>query len=64
MFENNDFLTPFVPIQALDDQTITDNLLYRDYGLNVAGRGQFIVNEFIHPISKFMFFLSNQSELP
>jgi hypothetical protein len=54
--KNNDFLTPYVPIQALDDQTITDNPLYRDYSstLKVAGRGQFVINEFIPPISKFM----------
>jgi hypothetical protein len=50
----NDFLTPFIPIQALDDQTITDNPLYCDYGLKVAGRGQFVLNKFIPPISKFM----------
>ena len=52
--KNNDFLTPYVPIEALDDQTITDNILYRDYGLNVTSRGQFVINEFIPPISKFM----------
>ena len=54
--KNNDFLTPYVPIQALDDQTITDNPLYRDYlsTLKVAGHGQFVLNEFIPPISKFM----------
>jgi hypothetical protein len=54
--KNNDFLTPYIPIQALDDQTITDNPLYRDYlsTLKVAGRGQFVLNEFIPPISKFM----------
>ena len=54
--KNNDFLTPYVPIQALDDQTITDNALYRDYSssLKVAARGQFVINEFIPPISKFM----------
>ena len=52
--KNNDFLTPFVPIEALDDQTITDNILYRDYGLAANSRGQFVINEFIPPISKFM----------
>ena len=54
--KNNDFLIPYVPIQALDDQTITDNPLYRDYlsTLKVAGRGQFVLNEFIPPIFKFM----------
>ena len=52
--KNNDFLTHYVPIEALDDQTITDNILFRDYGLNANSRGQFVVNEFIPPISKFM----------
>ena len=28
--QNNDFLTPYIPIEALDDQTITDNILYCD----------------------------------
>jgi hypothetical protein len=52
--QNNDFLTPFIPVKALDDQTITDNILYRDYGLQANSRGQFVLNEFIPPISKFM----------
>ena len=52
--QNNDFLTPFIPIEALDDQTITDNILYRDYGLGANNRGEFVLNEFIPPISKFM----------
>jgi hypothetical protein len=52
--QNNDFLTPYIPIEALDDQTITDNILYRDYGLQTNNRGQFVLNEFIPPISKFM----------
>ena len=52
--QNNDFLTPFIPVEALDDQTITDNIHYRDYGLEAQNRGQFVLNEFIPPISKFM----------
>ena len=52
--QNNDFLTPYIPVEALDDQTITDNILYRDYGLSANNRGQFVLNEFIPPISKFM----------
>ena len=52
--KNNYFLIPYVPIEALDDQTITDNILFCDYGLNANSRGQFVVNEFIPPISKFM----------
>jgi hypothetical protein len=28
--QNNDFLTPFIPVEALDDQTITDNIHYRE----------------------------------
>ena len=52
--QNNDFLTPYIPVEALDDQTITDNILYRDYGLQANNRGQFVLNEFIPPISKFM----------
>ena len=52
--QNNDFLTPYIPVEALDDQTITDNIIYRDYGLTANNRGQFVLNEFIPPISKFM----------
>jgi len=52
--QNNDFLTPFIPVEALDDQTITNNIIYRDYGLDANNRGQFVLNEFIPPISKFM----------
>ena len=52
--QNNDFLTPYIPVEALDDQTITDNILYRDYGLPANNRRQFVLNEFIPPISKFM----------
>jgi hypothetical protein len=52
--QNNDFLTPYIPVEALDDQTITDNILYRDYDLAANNRGQFVLNEFIPPISKFM----------
>ena len=52
--QNNDFLTPFIPIEALDDQTITDNVLYRDCNLQANNRGEFVLNEFIPPISKFM----------
>ena len=29
--KSNDFLTPYIPIDALDDQTITDNILFKDY---------------------------------
>ena len=49
--QNNDFLTPCIPVEALDDQTITDNVLYRDYGLQANNRGEFVLNEFIPPIS-------------
>jgi len=52
--QNNDFLTPYIPVEALDDQTITDNILYRDYELAANNRGEFVLNEFIPPISKFM----------
>ena len=52
--QNNDFLTPYIPIEALDDQTITDNILYRDYGLTAINRDEFVLNEFIPPISKFI----------
>jgi hypothetical protein len=31
MLKNNDFCTPFVPWQALDDQTITNNPAFLDY---------------------------------
>ena len=36
--------SPYVPIEALDDQTTTDNILFRDYGSNANSRGQFVVS--------------------
>ena len=31
MLKNNEFCTPYVPVDALDDQTITNNPLFMDY---------------------------------
>ena len=31
MLKNNEFCTPFIPIEAIDDQTITNNPLFMDY---------------------------------
>jgi hypothetical protein len=58
---NHDFLTPFVPVAALDDQTITDNPTFIDY-LDVAGnsyetfrqRGKYGTGLFIPPESDFI----------
>ena len=64
--KNNDFQTPFIPIAALDDQTITDNPSFRDYMstynatfssatfIQAKNRGKYVLNQFIPPISKFM----------
>jgi hypothetical protein len=58
--KDNDFFTPYYPIDALDDQTITDNPLYRDYPssaaakLNANNRGLYVANSFLPPVSKFM----------
>ena len=58
--KNNDFLTPYIPIDALDDQTITDNIAFRDYALSASSyikannRGTYVSNHFIPPVSKFM----------
>ena len=63
---NNDFTTPFIPVAALDDQTITDNAAFRDYptalttGLlpstyvQAMNRGTYVHNAFLPPISKFL----------
>ena len=58
---NHDFLTPFVPVAALDDQTITDNPTFMDY-LGIAGnsyetfrqRGKYGTGLFIPPESDFI----------
>jgi hypothetical protein len=58
--KDNDFFTPYYPIDALDDQTITDNPLYRDYPTSAAAkltannRGLYVANSFLPPVSKFM----------
>ena len=50
--KDNDFFTPYYPIEALDDQTITDNPLYRDYPSSAAAkllannRGLYVSNNF------------------
>jgi hypothetical protein len=60
IIKDNDFFTPYYPIDALDDQTITDNPLYRDYPssalakLTANNRGLYVANSFLPPVSKFM----------
>ena len=60
IIKDNDFFTPYYPIEALDDQTITDNPLYRDYPSGAAtkllanNRGLYVPNSFLPPVSKFM----------
>ena len=60
IIKDNDFFTPYYPIDALDDQTITDNPLYRDYPsaagtkLQANNRGLYVANSFLPPVSKFM----------
>ena len=60
ILKDNDFFTPYYPIESLDDQTITDNPLYRDYPSSAAAkliannRGLYVSNNFLPPVSKFM----------
>jgi hypothetical protein len=74
IFKDNDFFTPYYPIESLDDQTITDNILFRDYpasataNLTANNRGLYVANHFLPPVSKFMLGFDletfpNQSEL-
>ena len=56
---NHDFLAPFVPIEALDDQTITDNPAFMDYtGVTnydtFRRRGNYNTGLFIPPESDFI----------
>ena len=56
---NHDFLTPFVPVAALDDQTITDNPAFMDYtGVTTYDtfrqRGKYGTGLFIPPESDFI----------
>ena len=74
IFKDNDFFTPYYPIESLDDQTITDNILFRDYpasaiaNLTANYRRLYVANHFVPPVSKFMLGFDletfpNQSEL-
>lgn len=60
--KSGDFTVPYVPVMALDDQTITNNPIFQDY-LNLSGdttydkftdRGTYCFNEFLPPVSKFL----------
>ena len=55
---NHDFLAPYVPIQALDDQTITDNPAFMDYLAvtyeNFRQRGNYGTGLFVPPESDFI----------
>jgi len=55
---NNDFMVPYVPIEALDDQTITDNPAFMDYlpqtDYNVFRKsGNYSTGVFVPPESTF-----------
>ena len=56
---NHDFMAPFVPVAALDDQTITDNPTFMDYTGTTAyetfrKRGKYGTGLFIPPESDFI----------
>lgn len=59
--KSGDFTVPYVPVVALDDQTITNNPLFQDY-LTLGDttydkfndRGAYCFNEFLPPLSKFL----------
>ena len=59
--KSGDFTVPYVPVVALDDQTITNNPLFQDY-LTLSDttyalfsdRGKYCYNEFLPPVSKFI----------
>ena len=59
-FKSGDFTTPFIPVVALDDQTITNNNLFQDYLTDGSAyttfndRGIYVLNEFLPPVSKFL----------
>lgn len=66
--KNNDFLVPYIPVDALDDQTVTDNRHLRDLPASVTGsttitpasflqannRGRYVYRDFLPPVSKFL----------
>lgn len=68
--KNNDFCVPYIPIEALDDQTITNNPIFMDYhnatgtgyaqtynaigGTFFNDRGTYALPEFLPPVSKFL----------
>ena len=67
--ETNGFLTPYIPVDALDDQTITNNPQFLDLpattsttndivtlatSVGQTSRGSYVFNDFLPPVSKFM----------
>ena len=62
--KSGDFLVPYIPVQALDDQTITNNPAFMDHhdfantGFSTwdayNDRGPYVVHEFLPPTSKFL----------
>ena len=56
---HHDFMAPYVPVEALDDQTITDNPAFMDYvGLdyeNYRSRGNYGTGLFLPPESDFIY---------
>lgn len=61
---HNDFCTPYIPVEALDDQTITNNPAFLDYhqAWNTGfsnwnafnDRGTYVLPEYLPPVSKFL----------
>ena len=60
---HEDFCNPYIPIEALDDQTITNNSAFLDYHQawgstyswsNFNDRGIYVLNEHVPPVSKFI----------
>lgn len=56
--KSGDFLVPFIPVEALDDQTITNNQAFMDYTnmdwTAFNDRGKYVMNEYLPPVSKFL----------
>jgi hypothetical protein len=66
--KSGDFLVPYIPIEALDDQTITNNPIFMDYhnaqntgfqsfygsDKQFNDRDRYVLPEFLPPISKFL----------
>lgn len=59
-FKSGDFVTPYIPVAALDDQSITNNPCFMDFWnkdkdwVDFSDRGRFVYPDFLPPVSKFL----------